>query len=152
MKAFFRITLLIALLSISSAHAQAQAGAAVSSREGTGPLIGVREIRLKPGVDPAEFDRFVRELYNPSREGVFPGAQDYIAKAIRGEKMGTYVHYFIIDSEKTRNIMFPGKEGEPADWFLEIWNKAPKFEDEFNKYVQGGADYFNTYTDYVVLR
>ena len=123
---------------------------AQSSRIGTGELIGVREIQLKPGVDPAEFDRFVAEQFNPAWEGAMPGVRAFIAKAKRGEKMGTYVHFIIFDSENTRDLMVP--DGQLVPWAAELFEKVPTFEEEFNSYVEGGAGYFETYTDYVVLR
>jgi len=134
---------IIGLLVADSAIAQ-------SSRAGTGELIGVREIKLKPGVDPAEFERFVAEQFNPSREGAYPGIREYIAKAKRGEKMGSYIHFIIFDSENTRDLMVP--DGQSVPWVAELIEKQPTFEEEFNRYVEGGAGYFETYTDYVVLR
>lgn len=130
----------------------ADSAAAQSSQSGTGELIGIREIRLKPEIDPDEFDRFVAEQYNPSREGAYPGLREYIAKAKRGKKAGTYIHFVIFDAEKVRDLMFPGEEGQPVAWVMEILEKLPSFEEEFERYVEGGAEYFATYTDYVELR
>ena len=141
--------LAIALLAIIGL-VLAESAIAQSSRAGTGELIGVREIKLKPDVDPAEFDRFVAEEFNPAWEGAMPGVRAYIAKAKRGEKMGSYIHFIIFDSEKTRDLMLP--DDQPVPWAAELLEKLPTFEEEFERYVEGGAGYMETYTDYVVLR
>ena len=54
---------------------------AQAPRAGTGEVIAVRELELKAGVDPAQFERFARATYNPGWEGVVPGLKAYIGKA-----------------------------------------------------------------------
>ena len=43
-------------------------------------------------------------------------------------------------------------DGQFVPWAVELFEKLPTFEKEFNRYVEGGAGYSETYTDYVVLR
>jgi hypothetical protein len=132
----------VGLLMLDSAHSQ-------SSRAGTGEVIAIREIKLKAGVDSVKFERFVIDKYNPAMEGAVPGVKLFITKGYRGQKKGSYAHFFIFDSQKTLHAIVP-EEGKMADWFVPFWEKDEPIRKELDEYLE--ADWMAVYTDYVVLR
>lgn len=141
----FLITLLVAvgLVTIDSAPAQ-------SSRSGTGEVIAIRDCKLKAGVDSLKFERFVIEKYNPAMEGAFPGVKSFITKVNRGQKKGSYAHFFIFDSQKTLHAISPEEGGKMADWFVPFWEKSAPIRNELDKYMEEG--WMAKFIDYVVLR
>jgi hypothetical protein len=122
---------------------------AQSSRAGTGEVIAIREIILKPGVDSVKFEQFIIEKYNPAMEGAMPGVKAFVTKADRGQMKGGYAHFIIFDSQKTRQAIVP-EEGKMADWFVPIWEKLESVSKELDEYLEEGS--MNIYSDYVVLR
>ncbi len=144
-KRLFAMTLLaiFVLLAVNPASAQ-------SSRAGTGEVIAIRECKLKAGVDSVKFERFIIEKYNPAMEGAFPGMKSFITKVDRGQKKGSYAHFFILDSEKTRHTIVPEEKGKMADWFVPFWEKSEPLRKELNEYMEEG--WMATFSDYVVLR
>lgn len=123
---------------------------AQTERTGTGEVVAIRELELKPGVDVAEFERFVIGTYNPAWEAAVPGARGYIARGDRGAHKGQYAFVFIFDSEKTRNAIFP-KEGTGAsERFLPLLERPFSANKELDRYIEPGS--FSFYTDYVALR
>ena len=143
-KRLIAITLpvMVGLLAVDSVSAQ-------SSRTGTGEVIAIRECKLKAGVDSVKFERFIIEKCNPAMEGAFPGMKSFITKVDRGQKKGSYAHFFIIDSEKTRHAIVP-QEGEMAPWFAPFWEKSAPIRKELDEYLEEG--WMAIFTDYVVLR
>lgn len=133
----------VALLVVDSAVAQ-------SSRAGTGEVIAIRECKLKAGVDSVKFERFIIERFNPAMEGAFPGMKSFITKVDRGQKKGSYAHFFIFDSQKTLHAIVPEENGKMADWFVPFWEKSAPIWKELDEYMQEG--WMATFTDYVVLR
>ena len=142
---------LLALIGLSTADS----ALAQSPRAGTGEVLSIRELRLKPGVDPAEFERFVKETYNPRFEQLhFPGWRGYILKADRGTRKGSYIHVYAVESERTRNAFFPTEEGvlseKSAPLAAELLEEVRRLNQELERYVEPG--WHDVYTDYVVLR
>ena len=82
-------------------------------RAGSGEVIAIRELKLKPGIDAGQFEQFVTRTYNRAWEGAVPGLKAYIAKGDRGVRKDSYALLLIFDTEKTRNAIFP-KAGSGA--------------------------------------
>ena len=137
------LLLIVGLFAVNSASAQ-------SSRTGTGEVIAIRECKLKAGVDSVKFERFVIEKYNPTMEGAFPGVKSFITKVDRGQKKGSYAHFFIFDSQKTLHAISPEEGGKMADWFVPFWEKSASIRKELDAYLEEG--WIAKYSDYVVLR
>lgn len=137
---------------ISSDHAHI--AEALPLLVGPGNVLAVRELKLKPGVDPEEFERFAIEEFTPVFQQQVPGVSAYILKGERGDKKGRYSFALIFDSVNTRDYYYPFEHGGEASVpknAEQLWLPARKaiFED-LAKYVEyigeeGG------YTDYVVL-
>jgi hypothetical protein len=133
----------VALVSGDSALAQ-------SSRSGAGEVVAVRELELKPGIDPAEFDRFVVSTFNPAWEGTVPGVRAYIARADRGARKGSYALVLIFDSEKTRDAIYPKEGGGVSERFGPLLEGPFQANQQLDKYIDPGT--LSVYTDYVALR
>jgi hypothetical protein len=123
---------------------------AQTSRGAAGEVIAIRELQLKPGVDVAEFERFVRETYNPSWQAAVPGMRGYIAKGDRGQQKGTYVLVFVFDSEKTRNTIFPKEGGGASGKFTALLEAPFSLGKTLEAYIEAGT--LSVYTDYIALR
>lgn len=141
----FFITLLLTVGLVTTDSALAQ-----SSRAGTGEVIAIRECKIKAGIDTLKFERFVIEKYNPAMEGAFPGVKSFITKVDRGQKKGSYAHFFIFDSQNTLHAISPEEGGEMAAWFVPFWEKSEPIRNELDKYLEEG--WMAKFTDYVVLR
>jgi len=123
---------------------------AQSSRAGTGDVIAMRELQLKAGVDPNQFEQFVIGTYNPALEGAVPGMKGYIAKGDRGVRRGGYALILIFDSEKTRNAIYPKAGAGASEKFAPFLQRPLALTQELDKYVEPGS--VSAYTDYVVMR
>lgn len=132
-----------AVVSIAPALAQ-------SPPEGSGEVMAIREFELKPGIDTAEFERFVTTKYNPGWEGAVPGMKGYIAKGDRGAQKGSYVLIFIFDSKNTRDRIFPKEGGGASERFTAILEGPLTLGKQLEQYVEPGT--LSIYTDYVELR
>ncbi len=90
-------------------------------RTGTGEVISVHGIQLKPEVNRAEFENWVIEYWNPAMHRLFPGVKSFITMGDnRGNAVGEYAYMLIFDSLKTRDAYMP-EEGKHSDWFKEIY-------------------------------
>lgn len=74
---------------------------------GTGPVFGIHHLALKPGVEPAEFERFAAEEWTPAFDELYPGVKTRIVKGERGRAPGTYLLVFEIGSLRVRDYYFP---------------------------------------------
>jgi hypothetical protein len=120
------------------------------SRAGTGEVIAVRELQLKAGVDTAQFERFVRDRYNPGWESAVPGLKAYIGKADRGAQKGSYALLLVFDGEKTRDAIFPKEGGGASPAFAPLLKGPFALNQELEKYLEPGS--LSVYTDYVAMR
>ena len=120
---------------------------------GKGPVIAVRLLELKADVDTTEFEKFVREEFNPAMQGTMPGVKEFIAKSDRGTDVGSYALFTIFDSQIVRDTMLPGEGQGLAEWMNEImkkkglWSRWNTLKKRF--LVEGST---RKYNDYVVLR
>jgi hypothetical protein len=120
------------------------------SRSGTGEVVAIRELEVKPGANLEEFERFVTGTYNPAWEGAVPGTRGYIARGDRGVHKGRYAFVLIFDSEKTRNAIFPQEGAGASERFMPLLERPLGLTKELDKYIEPGT--FSVYTDYVALR
>lgn len=74
---------------------------------GTGEVLGIRELTLKEGVDPKDFENFVTEEYLPSFRQHFPGVKLMVVKGERGKDLEKYLYVMIFDSIHERNMYWP---------------------------------------------
>lgn len=122
------------------------------SRAGTGEVISHREIVLKPEIDPAEFEKWVVEYFNPALEGLIPGIRAYVAKADRGVRNGKYAYIVLYDSYNTRQAYQP-EMGKLTEYFSKIFFEPNKYlHDELFQYIEMSSWTEFTFSDWVVLR
>ena len=141
--------LAVALACVGSSFVSGAALGQVA-RAGTGEVIVVRELPLKPGASVAEFEQFVTATFNPTWDAAAPGLKGYIAKGDRGVKKGAYAFIMIFDSEKTRNAMYPTPGGDVSDTFMPMLEKALGLAVPLEKWVDTRT--IDAYTDYVEMR
>jgi hypothetical protein len=139
------LTVLVAGTWIVSGVASARA-----TRAGTGQVIVLRELELKPGASVAEFEQFVLETFNPLWQGAAPGLKGYIAKGDRGVKKGGYAFVMVFDSEKTRNAIYPTPGGDVSEKFMPMMEKPLGLAAPLEKWVDTST--IGVYTDYVEMR
>lgn len=71
-------------------------------------VYGLHRVRLRAGVDPAEFERFTRTEFLPALEALgVPGVEFALLKAERGVEAGGYQFMLLFDSLETRDRYFP---------------------------------------------
>ena len=139
------LTLLVAGTWFVSGVASARA-----TRAGTGQVIVLRELELKPGASVAEFEQFVLETFNPAWQDAAPGLKGYIARGDRGVKKGGYAFVMVFDSEKTRNAMYPAPGGDVSEEFMPRMEKPLGLAAPLEKWVDTST--IGVYTDYVEMR
>lgn len=99
----------------------------VTTAVGTGEVLGIHEIVLKPGVEPAELERFAAEEWEPVVRDLFPGIRVRFYKGERGRAPGSYLLVYEISSLRVRDYYVPGKGAglSPAAQALEKACGAP---------------------------
>jgi len=140
----------IALVLLTIAGFTLGGPALAQSSRAADEVVAIRELELKPGIDIAEFERFVTSTYNPGWDGALTGVRGYIAKADRGVHKGRYAFVLIFDSVKTRNAIFPKEGGGASEQFQAALEKPLGLIKQLDKYIEPGT--FSAYTDYVSLR
>jgi len=86
----------------------------VTTAMGTGEVLGIHEVAPKPGVTPAELERFAAEELGPVLNDVFPGIRVRLYKGERGRAPGSYLLVYEISSLRARDYYFPGKGEGPS--------------------------------------
>jgi hypothetical protein len=142
-------TLALAVLIVVSLAVIVQA-VAQPPRGGTGEVVAIRELEMKPDASLEQFERFVTGTYNPAWEGAVPGMRGYIAKGDRGANKGRYAFVLIFDSERTRDAIFPKEGAGASDRFGPLLKQPLALIKELDKFIEPGS--FSIYTDYVALR
>ena len=111
-------------------------------------VFGIHHLELKPGVDVAEFERFIRDEFNALPHPA--GWQSSIVKGERGNKVGQYLYISEIESLETRNRHIP--DGGPLSPELQklVDTSSPTL-DKLSSYLTiplfGGGEF----TDYVTV-
>jgi hypothetical protein len=97
-------------------------------------VLGVHEVELGAGADPAEFERLVAATM---AEAMPDGMSVRLFKADRGRRNGTYLILIQLDSVETRDRIFPFENedaGEVLAFFeahpttAEAWNRLREYE------------------------
>jgi hypothetical protein len=141
---------LILILLVAGTWFASGVASARATRAGTGQVIVLRELQLKPGASVAEFERFVLDTFNPTWQGAAPGLKGYIARGDRGVKKGGYAFVMVFDSEKTRNAMYPTPGGDVSEKFMPMMEKPLGLAAPLEKWVDTST--IGIYTDYVEMR
>ena len=83
-------------------------------------VYGLHRVRLRPGVDPEEFERFTLSEFLPALQALHaPGVQFALLKAERGADAGSYQFMMVFDSVETRDRYFP-EEVRASDELIEL--------------------------------
>lgn len=79
-------------------------------------LYGLHRVRLRDGVEPAEFERFALTEFIPAlRRLGAAGVQFALLKAVRGVEAGEYQFMMVFDSVETRDRYFPEETRASAE-------------------------------------
>jgi hypothetical protein len=109
-------------------------------------VFGIHELATKPGVNGAEFERFVTEEAFPAMR--WPGTTFYLLKGDRGERNGQYLLVMEFESVEARNRLFPAPDTTGA----EVQQAIDSARGVFEKWASFGAlpgSEGAIYTDYV---
>lgn len=114
---------------------------------GTGRVLGIHNLVLKPDVAPADFERFVAEEWTPPFADVYPGVDLQVLKGERGNAPGTYLLVFEIDSIKARDHYFPapGRQSDVAQALdTDCGERCDRVERRFDELARviGYTDYY----------
>ena len=114
---------------------------------GTGRVLGIHSLVLKPDVALAEFERFVAEEWAPAFADVYPGVHPQVFKGERGNAPGTYLLVFEVESIKARDHYFPApaKLSDVAQALAAACGeRCDRVERRFNELakVTGYTDYY----------
>jgi hypothetical protein len=103
----------------------------------------VREIELRPGVDPGEFERFVAEEWY--RAWRWRGVRLRVLKGDRGARVGKYLLLMEFDDVATRDRYFP-PPGGPSEATRRLLEAVGTVEKRRRALMGRGA-----WTDYVAV-
>ena len=110
-------------------------------------IYSVHEFELRPGVDPAEFERVFREEVAPAPS--LPGFRMSLLKSNRGARDGKFAALLEIEDEGTRNRYFPRGE-EESEEYQRFMKQHPDTAASWDR-LHSLALQPETYTDYVVV-
>jgi hypothetical protein len=101
-------------------------------------VYGLHRVRLRPGVDPEEFERFTLSEFLPALQALHaPGVQFALLKAERGAESGEYQFMMVFDDVATRDRYFPEETRaseelialvEPLRALSEVWERLSSRE------------------------
>lgn len=118
-------------------------------------IYGMHPIRLHPGVDGAEFERFFTEEFAPAaaaEPGAVPGGwKAHLLKGERGDRVGQYMMLVEIESEEARGDVH---DQTPEEIAAEEANASEEWRSVMAKWRTFTPNWLgeNTvYTDYVVV-
>ena len=96
-------------------------------------VYGLHRVRLRPGVEPAEFERFaLQELLPALRSVRAPGVEFALLHGVRGRETGEYQFMMTFDSVETRDRYFPEETRaspelielvRPLQSLSEVWDR-----------------------------
>ena len=115
----------------------------------SGNVIGIHILTLKEGVDPEDFERFIKEEWNTFGRKLFPGVLTTVMKGERGLRIDKYVLTHEFNSIYTRDYYWPARDVQTEASKAVIENcgdKCTKIWERFNSFVD-----IPEYTDYVGL-
>ena len=114
-------------------------------------VLGLHMIRLKAGVKPEDFEKFVKE--EVSQMSFWEGWKGYVLKGLRGDREGGYLWVFETESVEALDRIAPGigPDGftEEAKQFMEAHAEVMEvFDRKWDTFATRIGDIF---TDYVVV-
>jgi hypothetical protein len=112
-------------------------------------VISMHELQLNPGVDEAEFERFVRDEALPVLR-LPPGMHGRLARGDRGQRAGHYLLLVEFDSVEARARLYPA----PATMSTEMQQAFAAAAPLFQKWATFGpppSPDNPRYTDYVLV-
>ncbi len=110
-------------------------------------VYGLHEMKLEPGQDPDEFERFWRDEVAPLPD--FPGWKTQLLKSDRGPRAGTYLVLFEIESVEARDRFFPGPNEETSEEFDKFYAEHPDAAAAWKKLT--GFDAGEAGSDFLVI-
>jgi hypothetical protein len=109
-------------------------------------VFSIHEIELHPGVDPAEFERFVAESSFPD----MPGTKTHYLKGYRGQRAGKYAVVGEAESLERFVQLLPDDGGFSEEARQHFESEALKRH--FARLGQLASGPVVVYTDYVVIK
>ena len=109
-------------------------------------IYSLHDYELRPGVDPAEFERVFREEVAPAP--LPPGFRVSLLKSNRGARDGKFAALLEIEDQETRDRYFPRGE-ELSDEFHRFMGQHPDTAASWDR-LRSLTLEPETYTDYVV--
>ena len=106
-------------------------------------VFGIHPVQLKPGVDVAEFERFVREEVYPATAR--PDVTYYVLRGDRGTRSGKYLMIVEMTNVATRDQYWPaaGELSAAGEDLIGSWGEKwftfVSKEEEFTDYVVLGS-------------
>ena len=101
-------------------------------------VYGLHRVRLRPGVDPAAFERFTLEDFLPALRALgVPGVEFALLYGARGREAGAYQFMMAFDSVATRDRYFPEETRaspelielvQPMRALSEVWEQLSERE------------------------
>lgn len=116
-----------------------------------GAIMGFHDVQLKLETSQEDFEKFIHDMWSPTRSDALPDSKVVFLKAVSGPRSGEYSYLWLIDSEETRDYYFPAS-GEPSGAYTTFEKGWSWVEDEENlgKYIE--PDVGDVFTDFVVVR
>jgi hypothetical protein len=111
------------------------------------PLFSIRELELRAGVKPEEFENYVRQELTHALSQAKTGAHFRILKGDRGDRKGGYILIWEFESVAARNEFFPKEGGGASPACQQQWKRIKLAMEKFSAYVKEK----HNYTDYVTL-
>jgi len=104
-------------------------------------IMCTREIQLKPGVDPAAFEKWIMEYWNPEWKDCIPGYESYVDK---NQEEPRYIYCLKFN---VNNNGIPVNALEYIDWQRElIYYKPTKhLYEELFEYIEADPFFNNKY-------
>lgn len=108
-------------------------------------IISIHELKLKPGVDEKEFERFVMNEVAPLYRQM-KGQDLFLGKGYVGQRTGEYAIFITFRSVEDRNNIYPLTGG-----FSDVYNKVMEGHEGWYKKFQSMAEGFDgiEVTDYI---
>jgi hypothetical protein len=110
-------------------------------------ILSLQEVELRPGADPAEFERVFAAEVAPSP--TLPGFRARLLKGDRGVRAGKFLLLLEMEDEQTRDRYFPAHE-ETSEEFRRFWEQHPDTAAAWDK-IHSLSVLPNVYSDYVVV-
>src|SRR3954453_1395775 len=109
-------------------------------------VFSIHEIELHPGVDPAEFERFVEDSSYPD----MPGTRTHYLKGYRGERAGKFALLLEIVSIERLVQLYPAEA--PSSEEARQYFESEALQKHFARWDQLAEPPGAVFTDYAVIK